>query len=171
MRWTMPGRSAPPMPESVPAQWYSSALTSVPSGCPGAGWTTMPLGLLTTITSASSYTTSSGMSCGTASTGLRFGQRHGDVLAARELIAFADGLPIHRDLAALDEPRRLRAGQSVKARRKKCVEPLIFAFFTCPEQDRFHGPSPNSSRRCSGRSKCSKRVPRWCRRPQSSPRR
>ena len=29
----------------------------------------MPLGLLTTITSASSYTTSSGMSCGTASTG------------------------------------------------------------------------------------------------------
>ena len=102
---------------------------------------------------------------------LRFGQRHGDVLAARELIAFADGSPVHRDLAALDEPRRLRAGQAVKARRKKCVEPLIFAFFTCPEQDRFHGPSPNSSRRCSGRSKCSKRVPRWCRRPQSSPQR
>ena len=68
---------------------------------------------------------------------LRLGQRHGDVLAARELIAFADGSLVHRDLAALDEPRRLRAGQAVKARRKKCVEPLIFAFFTCPEPDRF----------------------------------
>ena len=37
MRWTMPGRSRPPMPESVPPQWCSSALTSVPSGAPGRG--------------------------------------------------------------------------------------------------------------------------------------
>ena len=31
-----------------PAQWYNSALTSVPSGLPGAGCTTIPLGLFTT---------------------------------------------------------------------------------------------------------------------------
>ena len=37
----MPGRMAPPMPESCPAQWWSSALTIVPSGLPAAGWTTI----------------------------------------------------------------------------------------------------------------------------------
>ena len=60
----MPGRFSPPMPDSDAPQWCSSALTSVPSGCPGAGCTTSPAGLFTTITSPSSYTTSSGMSCG-----------------------------------------------------------------------------------------------------------
>ena len=55
------------MPDRLPAQWCSRALTSVPSGCPGAGWTTMPTGLFTTITSPSSYTTSRGMASGRAS--------------------------------------------------------------------------------------------------------
>ena len=42
------------MPESLPAQWYSSAFTSVQSGFPAAGWTTIPLGLLTTSSELSS---------------------------------------------------------------------------------------------------------------------
>ena len=41
----MPGRSTPPMPDRLGPQWASSALTSVPSAWPGAGWTTMPGGL------------------------------------------------------------------------------------------------------------------------------
>ena len=54
MRWTMPGRISPPMPERLPLQCQSRALTRVPSGLPGAGWTTIPLGLLTTRRCASS---------------------------------------------------------------------------------------------------------------------
>ena len=38
----MPGRRTPPIPARLAPQWPSSALTSVPSGLPGAGWTTMP---------------------------------------------------------------------------------------------------------------------------------
>ena len=37
IRCTIPGRSRPPIPESVPPQWCSSAFTSVPSGAPGRG--------------------------------------------------------------------------------------------------------------------------------------
>ena len=73
MRWTMPGRISPPMPERLPLQCQSRAFTSVPSGLPGAGWTTMPLGLFTTRRWSSSYTMSSGMSCGTASIGFASG--------------------------------------------------------------------------------------------------
>ena len=54
MRWTIPGRITPLMPESLSPQWYSKALTKVPSGFPGAGWTTMPWGLFTTSKSPSS---------------------------------------------------------------------------------------------------------------------
>ena len=74
IRWTMPGRNAPPMPERLSPQWWSRALTRVPSGWPGAGWTTSPLGLFTTITSPSSYTTSRGMSSGAASMGAGSGR-------------------------------------------------------------------------------------------------
>ena len=49
-----PGRFSPTIPERESPQWCRSALTTVPSGCPGAGWTTRPLGLLMTITSSSS---------------------------------------------------------------------------------------------------------------------
>ena len=38
----MPGRRTPPIPARLAPQCASSALTSVPSGLPGAGWTTMP---------------------------------------------------------------------------------------------------------------------------------
>ena len=62
------GPSSPPMPDRLSPQWWSRAFTSVPSGWPGAGWTTSPLGLFTTMTSASSYTTSRGMSWGATST-------------------------------------------------------------------------------------------------------
>jgi hypothetical protein len=49
IRCTMPGRFSPPMPERLPPKWCRSALTSVPPGLPGAGWTTMPAGLSRTI--------------------------------------------------------------------------------------------------------------------------
>jgi uncharacterized integral membrane protein len=68
MRWTMPGRFSPPMPDRLPPKWCRSALTSVPVGEPGAGCTTMPAGLFTTIRSASSCTMSSGMASATVST-------------------------------------------------------------------------------------------------------
>lgn len=73
-RWTMPGRSTPPMPERSP-QWWSRAFTMVPSGLPAAGCTTMPLSLLMTTTSSSSYRMSRGMSCGRASAGSGSGMR------------------------------------------------------------------------------------------------
>ena len=40
--------------ERLSPQWKRRALTRVPSGWPGAGWTTMPTGLFTTMTSSSS---------------------------------------------------------------------------------------------------------------------
>ena len=46
MRWTMPGRATPPMPDSDPPQWWSSALTSVPSKLPAAGMDDQPGGLV-----------------------------------------------------------------------------------------------------------------------------
>ena len=49
----MPGRTSPPMPESVGTA-ASSAFTSVPPGWPGAGCTTMPAGLSTATMSRSS---------------------------------------------------------------------------------------------------------------------
>ncbi len=49
IRCTMPGRFTPPTPDSASPQCAMSALTSVPDGEPGAGCTTMPAGLLTTI--------------------------------------------------------------------------------------------------------------------------
>ena len=61
MRWTMPGRCTPPMPERLSPQRYSRALTNVPSGWPGAGCTTMPRALLTMMISSSSYTMSRGI--------------------------------------------------------------------------------------------------------------
>ena len=59
----MPGRFSPPMPDKLSPQCASSALTSVPSGLPGAGCTTIFAGLLTTSKSASSYSTLSAMFC------------------------------------------------------------------------------------------------------------
>ena len=55
------GSSTPPMPERSP-QWWSRAFTMVPSGLPAAGCTTMPLSLLMTTTSSSSYRMSRGIS-------------------------------------------------------------------------------------------------------------
>ena len=43
-------------------QWWSRAFTMVPSGLPAAGCTTMPLSLLMTTTSSSSYRMSRGIS-------------------------------------------------------------------------------------------------------------
>ena len=53
IRWTIPELISPPILDKL-LQWYNNALTNVPWVCPGAGWTTIPLGLFTTITSSSS---------------------------------------------------------------------------------------------------------------------
>src|SRR5579871_3271370 len=63
-RWIRPGRSA--SPGSPLSTCASTALTSVPSTAPSAGCVTMPAGLSTTRTSASSYTRSSGIASGVA---------------------------------------------------------------------------------------------------------
>ena len=70
------------------------AFTSVPSGLPGAGWTTMPLGLFTTRRWSSSYTMSSGMSCGTASIGFASGISSRMVSPALSLRLLAMLLPL-----------------------------------------------------------------------------
>ena len=57
------------------AMWDSTAFASVPSGLPAPGCTTMPTDLFTTMTCPSSYTMSSGMSCGTKSVGGAGGMR------------------------------------------------------------------------------------------------
>ena len=70
------------MPARLAPQCASSALTSVPSGLPGAGWTTMPAGLSMTIRCASSKRMSSGIGCA-AGTGVgRFGQDDDEMLGA-----------------------------------------------------------------------------------------
>ena len=63
-RWTMPGRPSAPPERVVPRA--TRAFTRVSSQWPGAGCTTSPAGLSTTSTDASSYSTRSGMSCGSA---------------------------------------------------------------------------------------------------------
>src|SRR5665213_3205432 len=70
-RWTIPGRRTPPIPARLAPQWAMSALTSVPSGLPGAGWTTSPAGLSMTMRCASSKRISRGIAwaCGVASSG------------------------------------------------------------------------------------------------------
>ncbi len=68
MRCTIPGRFSPPTPDRLPPKWYKSALTSVPVHDPGAGCTTMPVGLLITIRSASSHKISSAISSASVST-------------------------------------------------------------------------------------------------------
>src|SRR5437868_7022795 len=52
-RWTTPGRAAPPTADQAPPR-PRRAWTRVPVWCPGAGWTTIPAGLLTTAMSSSS---------------------------------------------------------------------------------------------------------------------
>ena len=104
IRWTMPGRSSPPMPERESPQWWSRALTSVPSGWPGAGWTTSPLGLFTTITSLSSYTTSRGMSWGATSTGSGSGRVTDDGLSPAQAVVFRQGLSGSGDPPLLAQP-------------------------------------------------------------------
>ena len=84
MRWTMPGRSRPPIPDSVPPQWCRSAFTSVPSGAPGAGCTTSPAGLSMTMRSASSYTMSSGIASAAARIGRGARQAHHHLGPRRE---------------------------------------------------------------------------------------
>ena len=109
MRWTMPGRATPPMPESEPPQWWSSALTSVPSKLPAAGWTTRPAGLSTTSRCSSSKTMVSGMSCGSLCAGRRLGHLDAEALVAFDLgrrvadrtAACADGAASDQRLQAL----------------------------------------------------------------------
>ena len=60
MRWTIPGRSSPPIPRRS-RTCASSAFTSVPASCPGAGCTTSPAGLSITTSQRSSWTTVSGI--------------------------------------------------------------------------------------------------------------
>ena len=60
-----------------------------------AGCTTMPLGLLTTSRWASSYTISSGISCGTASMGFASGISSSTVSPAFSLRLLATVLPLH----------------------------------------------------------------------------
>ena len=45
IRWTIPGRATPPIPDRLAPQWWSRALTRVRSRLPAAGWTTSPAGL------------------------------------------------------------------------------------------------------------------------------
>ena len=63
-------------PTACRRQWWSSALTSVPSRLPAAGWTTSPAGLSITIRCSSSKTMTSGMSCASLCAGVGVG--HGD---------------------------------------------------------------------------------------------
>ena len=65
---TIPGLISPPIPDKLSLQIAIIALTKVPSQFPFAGCTTKPFGLLTTIISLSSYTTSTGISCAFKST-------------------------------------------------------------------------------------------------------
>ena len=51
---TIPGRISPPIPDKLSLHIANIALTSVQSGFPLAGCTTIPFGLLTTIMSLSS---------------------------------------------------------------------------------------------------------------------
>ena len=84
-----PGRSSPPMPLRS-STWCSSALTSVPSAWPGAGCTTMPGGLFTTMRSASSKRTSSGSASGSGVAGAGSGTSTRDrVAGARRRFACA----------------------------------------------------------------------------------
>jgi hypothetical protein len=53
-RIAIPGRRTPPMPERLSPQCARRALTRVPPAWPGAGWTTRPAGLSTTMRSPSS---------------------------------------------------------------------------------------------------------------------
>ena len=50
----MPGLFSPPIPDKLDPQWLMRALTRVLLWFPGAGWTTIPLGLSITIKSLSS---------------------------------------------------------------------------------------------------------------------
>src|ERR1700744_571329 len=43
MRWTMPGRATPPMPDRLSPQWCNRALTRVPLSLPGGGVPAIPL--------------------------------------------------------------------------------------------------------------------------------
>ena len=67
MRWTIPGRITPLIPERESPQCASNALTNVPFAWPAAGCTTIPFGLLTTKRSASSYRISKGIASGKTS--------------------------------------------------------------------------------------------------------
>ena len=64
-RCTMPGRSGSPVSDSDCPR-PSSAFTSVPCEFPAPACTIIPAGLLTAMTSSSSYSTSSGIASGSA---------------------------------------------------------------------------------------------------------
>ena len=93
MRWTIPGRMTPPIPERLLPQCARRAFTSVPSGFPAAGCTTIPDGLFMTIMSSSSYMTSSGISSGCASAGRGAGSDTVIVSPARSFCRFAETFP------------------------------------------------------------------------------
>ena len=67
-------------PTRLGPQCASSALTRVPSGLPGAGWTTMPAGLSMTIRCASSKRISSAIGCA-AGVGTSGSGKHDEILA------------------------------------------------------------------------------------------
>mmetsp|Transcript_670 Transcript_670/g.1949 ORF Transcript_670/g.1949 Transcript_670/m.1949 type:complete len:217 (-) Transcript_670:400-1050(-) len=84
-------------------QWCSTAFTSVPVGWPGAGCTTMPAALLTTIRCSSSNTISRGMSSGLAVVVGGGGSAHRTMSPARTLVCFCTcGLPL-----TVTRPRRM----------------------------------------------------------------
>ena len=157
MRWTMPGRATPPIPESCPRQWCSSALTSVPSRLPAAGCTTRPAGLSMTIRSASSNTPTSGISCATASALMASGTAMRQAAPSAGFIeACATGLPSSvmrpSSSSALTRSRE-RPEASASALSSRCppsaIVPSMMRF--CPPMPRIWEapPRPASPRRAA----------------------
>ena len=93
-------------PTGVPPQWCSSALTSVPSRLPAAGWTTSPAGLSTTSRCSSSNTIVSGMSCGSLCAGSGSGTATRSCSSPRTLVA---GIADRRAARVSTAPLRIRA--------------------------------------------------------------
>src|SRR5438309_2217366 len=122
-RCTTPGRSAPAIPERW-GTWASTALTSVPLGCPGAGCTVMPAGLSMTRTSASSWTIASGMGWGATATGSDDGARTLTCWPARSRNAGFRGRPSTRTcprpakVATRDREYRGKRSATMTSRRR-----------------------------------------------------
>ena len=122
-RWTMPGRSSPPMPLRS-SMWCRSALTSVPEGCPAPGCTTMPAGLSMTATSSSWYSTSMGRSSAPACDGTASGSRTSTRSPSLKSGVGLGRPRAERHQAIGDELLDLRAGVRLQHRDQEAVEPL-----------------------------------------------